>query len=123
MSLSPRDAVAVMARRMAQRAPGEIENAAEIKKYLPALVKALVDTYHVKRVVLVGSIARGMAREDADIDLAVEGLTPAVYFKALSDLVGIAGRSVDIIMIEEATPVVLAIIGEGEVLYDDSPAS
>lgn len=66
MSLSPRDAVAVMARRLAQREPGDVENAAEIRKRLPALVRALVDKYGARRVVLVGSIARGMASDDAD---------------------------------------------------------
>lgn len=123
MSLSPRDAVAVMAGRMAQRAPEEIENAAEIRKRVPPLVRALVDKYRARRVVLVGSIARGMARDDADIDLAVEGLSPAAYFKVLAELAGIAGRSVDIIMIEEATREVLGIICEGEVLHDDRPIS
>jgi len=123
MSLSPREAVAVMARRMAERAPGEIENAAEIRKRLPALVRTLVDKHHVRRVVLVGSVARGMAGDDADIDLAVEGLAPAVYFKVLAELVEIAGRSVDLIMLEEATPTLLRIVGKGEVLHDERAAA
>ncbi|MBI5525420.1 MAG: nucleotidyltransferase domain-containing protein [Deltaproteobacteria bacterium] len=119
MSISPRDAVAVMAERLARRAPTEISIAAEIRRSLPALVKTLVRDFHARRVVLIGSVARGMARSDADIDLAVEGLAPAMYFRALAVLAGIAGRSVDLIMIEEASPAVLGIIGEGEVLHDD----
>lgn len=60
------------------------------KKYLLELAdrcaKLLKEKYNVKRIFLIGSLAYGIVRQRSDIDLAVEGLAPEFYIKALVDL-------------------------------------
>lgn len=56
------------------------------------------------RAWLFGSVARGEAREDSDVDVAVEGLPRDAYLRAADDLVAIFGRSVDLVEWEGASP-------------------
>lgn len=72
------------------------------------LAQRVVDRYGASRVVLVGSLARGDFAEGSDIDLAVEGLPPDVFFAAGADLEAAAeGFLVDLVPIECATPLFL----------------
>jgi predicted nucleotidyltransferase len=84
---------------------------------LPAAKQILCGAYGAGSVVLFGSIARGDARPDSDVDLAVEGLPPAVYFAAVADLMAALGCTVDLVRLEEA-PASLAerIAAEGRAL-------
>jgi predicted nucleotidyltransferase len=49
-----------------------------------------------------GSLARGDAREDSDVDLAVEGLPAAEYFAALAELMELFEGRVDLVRLEDA---------------------
>jgi uncharacterized protein len=51
---------------------------------------------------LFGSLARGDAREDSDVDFAVEGLPAAEYFAALAELMELFEGRVDLVRLEEA---------------------
>lgn len=84
------------------------------------LAAILRDRYSVSRVILVGSLARGEFRLGSDIDLAVEGLAPGLFFRAGADLEAEArGFSVDLVPIESAQPPFLdAARREGVVLYE-----
>ena len=42
--------------------------------------------YNVKKVYIIGSLARGVLHDRSDIDLVVEGLPAELYIKALTDL-------------------------------------
>ena len=71
----------------------EIERKSRCKRMREAYIAArkcahiLYDKYRVRRVSLIGSLANPEAFHDrSDIDLAVEGLSPHLYFKALPDL-------------------------------------
>ena len=65
--------------------------------------RLLVEKYKVKRVYLFGSLVEGYFRLSSDIDLAVEGLPPDLYFRALSELWDKSkGYKVDLIPLEEA---------------------
>ena len=76
--------------------------------------------FGVRRVVLFGSVARGAARPDSDIDIALEGLPPGQTFHAMARAAEVAGRNVDLVPLEGARPAVLAIIDrEGEVIRDN----
>jgi hypothetical protein len=77
---------------------------AVLDKTSEALLGEICQTYHVRRLSLFGSVARGQARPDSDVDLLVEyegGYVPT-YFKivelgdALSPLFG--GRYIDIVL-------------------------
>ena len=84
-----------------------------------ALAKVLRDRYGARRVVLVGSLARGDFRLGSDIDLVVEGLPEDALFRAGADLEALAGDiEVDLVPLEAATSafVARAVAAEGIVL-------
>ena len=119
--MTPTEAVAILTERLAGRLADEESCTQEIRALVPAVAQVLVREFGVRRVVLFGSVARGTARSDSDIDLAVAGLSPGQTFRAMARAAEVAGRDVDLVSIEDARPGVLAIIGrEGEVIHDDS---
>ena len=89
-----------------------------IRARLPEVVRILVEELGVRRVVLFGSLRGGSFHERSDLDLAVAGLDPRVYWRAL-DLVGrAAGVEVDLVLLEEASPSLRRRIDEdGELLH------
>jgi len=89
------------------------------------LAQLLGKQFGVRRVYLFGSLARGDLREGSDIDLAVEGLAPRVYFQALAMLHEASrGLPIDLIPLED-TDIRDAVIEEGKVKrsWGDSPGS
>jgi predicted nucleotidyltransferase len=75
--MSPREAVAILGRRFAEQASEEARCARDIRATVPLVADVLVREFGVRRVVLFGSVARGAARPDSDIDIALEGLNPS----------------------------------------------
>ena len=67
----------------------------------PAALAALCRRYHVAKLELFGSRARGTARPDSDVDLLVtfeDGQTPGLEFFGLADdLERFLGRRVDLL--------------------------
>jgi predicted nucleotidyltransferase len=59
-------------------------------------IAALAERYGVKRVLLFGSSAHPL-RTGRDIDVAVEGLPPAEFFRFYGDLLFSVSRPVDLI--------------------------
>lgn len=79
--------------------------------------KFLAEEFKVRGVYLFGSLAEGFFHEGSDIDLAVEGLEPHLYFKALAKLHEVSGGfKVDLVPIE-ASPFKDIILKEGVRLY------
>jgi predicted nucleotidyltransferase len=73
-----------------------------------------------RRVVLFGSVAERRTHARSDIDLAVEGLDAADYFRAYAaaeDAIA-PGPTLDLVRIEEAPPRLRQAIGRGEVLLE-----
>ena len=119
MSISPAEAVAILAERLKHSSVEAKRIAVSIRRHLPALVDVLVAEFGVRRAVLFGSLLRGMAHPETDIDLAVEGLRPEQYFAALTRCAEVAGRNVDLLLMEESGTALLDFVeGKGEVLYD-----
>ena len=87
---------------------------------MPAVVDALI-SLGATRVILFGSVARGEADEDSDLDLAVEGLPAARLFDAMAVAARMAGRPVDVLRLEEA-PATLRerVLADGVVVRDAS---
>ncbi len=90
------------------------------RKVTEKLVKTLVGRYHVKKIVLVGSILNeDRFHEHSDIDLCVAGLSDKDYFQALGELTMEAGEfNIDLIPIEDASERMRDYISKGEVLYE-----
>lgn len=83
------------------------------------LAQILVQEFNVSKVVLTGSLLTNRFSTDSDVDLAVEGLRPEWYFKALSRI----NRpdhpfSVDLIDLDQSNEFMKILAGEGEVLYE-----
>jgi predicted nucleotidyltransferase len=100
-------------RRQAQEAAG-------------ACVRALKEQFGVREVYQFGSLAgQGPWHGRSDIDLAVEGLEPGAYVRALSTLYQLLpeGIELDLITLEDAPPELAARIrGEAEMPEDQKEA-
>lgn len=80
--------------------------------------KVLVDKFGARRVYLFGSLAEDVFRRSSDIDLVVEGLDPAIFFKAYAEISRLAGKfNVDLIPFE-AYKYRAEIFEKGKLLYD-----
>ncbi len=82
----------------------------------------LVEQYGARRVWLFGSLAhRRFVHTRSDIDLAVEGLPPEKYFRALATLwrLLLTGLELDLVPLEDAKPGMVDLVQkEGELLYE-----
>jgi predicted nucleotidyltransferase len=65
-------------------------------------------------VYLFGSATTGRLREDSDIDLAVAGLPPQVFFAALAETMRIIGRPVDLLALERHPTLAAELFRSGE---------
>ena len=63
----------------------------------------LAEKFGASEVYLIGSVAgTGRFHEKSDIDICVRGLDSHRYLQALSEAAEIAGRDIDLILLEEA---------------------
>jgi predicted nucleotidyltransferase len=65
-------------------------------------------------VYLFGSMTTGRAREDSDVDLAVVGLPPQIFFAALAEATRIIGRPVDLLALERHPELAEELFRSGE---------
>src|SRR5687768_2849262 len=85
----------------AARAQGEAR-ARRLLQAMPRAREVLVERHGARAVWLFGSLVTGNATAHSDVDLAVEGLPAAAYFKALADLMSVFGGPVDLVCLERA---------------------
>lgn len=69
-----------------------------------------------REVYLFGSAAKGKLRENSDVDIAVSGLTPEVFFRAIGKASRALGRPVDLIDLDEDNPFTRYLKSKGELL-------
>jgi len=55
-------------------------------------------------VYLFGSMASGQCHEDSDVDLAVTGLPPGIFYDAMGQVCDILGRPVDMVSLDDDVP-------------------
>jgi predicted nucleotidyltransferase len=88
-----------------------------------ACVRLLTERFRARRVILFGSLTgQGTWHAQSDIDLAVEGLAPAEFFRAYSacrDLLP-RGLELDLVPLEKAYPEIRARM-LGEITMPDNP--
>ena len=90
-------------RRWAREAEADREAAARARAIAMRLADVLRERYGARRVVLVGSLARGEFRATSDIDLGVEGIPDATFFRVGAELERLAdGFAVDLVPLESA---------------------
>jgi predicted nucleotidyltransferase len=74
----------------------------------------VLKTAGAREVYVFGSVAKGEMTGHSDIDLAVTGLPPEMFFKAMSKVVGVLGRPLDLIDLDEENPFTHYLKEEGE---------
>lgn len=67
-----------------------------------------------REVYLFGSASKGVLRDDSDIDLAVSGLPPEKFFKAMGQASDILQRNIDLVDLDEVNPFTRYLKEEGE---------
>ncbi len=79
--------------------------------------KVLSGKFGAQKVYLFGSLVDGRFHQRSDIDLAVEGLEPRLYFKALSKVYDFSGGfEVDLVPLEDCK-FRETVLQEGKLLY------
>lgn len=83
------------------------------------LAGVLAREYGVSKVYLFGSLVTGQMHSRSDIDLAVEGLPPALYYQAWARLERETDLPVDLVDLSRAGPsLVERVAREGVLLYE-----
>jgi predicted nucleotidyltransferase len=76
----------------------------ELKKAIEQAAQTL-KAYGAREVYLFGSAATGTLREDSDIDMAVSGLPPEVFYRAWAKAVrAFPGREMDLVNLDHDEP-------------------
>ena len=87
--------------------------AAEIERLIEMAVAEL-KAAGARQVYVFGSAAKGTLRENSDLDLAVTGLPPHLFFRALARAAKIVRRPVDLIDLDEESSFTRYLKSEGE---------
>ncbi len=91
--------------RMKRKSQKEINLAVEILK-----------SYGAKKVFVFGSYAKGKERKGSDIDLAVTGLPPEKFFKALAELIFTLKKEVHLVDLDYPSPFATYLKTKGEMI-------
>jgi predicted nucleotidyltransferase len=65
---------------------------------------AILRQFGATEVFLFGSAASGIMRPDSDVDMAVSGLPPQVFFRAMAQAEKVLARTLDLVALDEQTP-------------------
>ena len=76
----------------------------------------LLRSMGASQVFVFGSMVKGESRPDSDVDMAVSGLPAKVYFSAVSKASDLLGRPVDLLDLDDDTPLVRHLLGSGELI-------
>ena len=79
-------------------------------------VAALLRQMGASEVFVFGSAVRGEMRPDSDVDMAVSGLSPQIYFSAASKASELLGRPLDLVDLDDDTSLVRYLLGSGELV-------
>jgi len=69
-----------------------------------------------REVYVFGSASKGKLRPNSDVDIAVSGLPPEVFFRAMAAAHDALGRPLDLIDLDEDNPFTRYLKNKGELL-------
>ncbi len=75
---------------------------------------AVLKAAGAREVYVFGSAVRGSLREKSDVDMAVSGLPPEVFFRAMAAATDALGRSLDLVDLDVENPFTHYLKSEGE---------
>ena len=92
--------------------------AQQARKNLKTITEYLIQTFPITKIILFGSLVKNKFTETSDIDLAVEGIPPALYFSALARVNALSDHWIDLKPLEDLDRHFLQRVMEtGEVIY------
>ena len=72
---------------------------------IQALLQPVFNTYHIKKAILFGSYAKGVAKANSDVDILVDsGLKGLAFFGLLEDVVTALDKNVDMLDTSQVIP-------------------
>jgi len=77
---------------------------------------AELKTAGAREIYVFGSAAKGTAGVASDIDLAVSGLPPSVFYSVGAKVSDLIGRTVDLIDLDKNTPFTRYLLAENELI-------
>jgi predicted nucleotidyltransferase len=85
----------------------------------PLIQKAALELrrHGASAVYLFGSQGTAIARNDSDVDIAVKGLPPRRFFRAMADAQAVLDRTLDLIDLDEPSPFVDYLLHSGELRH------
>ncbi len=86
------------------------------KEVLLTAAASLLRSMGASQVFAFGSFMSGELRLESDIDIAVSGLPAKVYFSAVSKLSDLFERPVDLLDLDDDTPLVRYLRSNGELV-------
>ena len=87
-----------------------------IEKEAVTAAANLLRSMAADQVYIFGSALKSGLRADSDVDMAVSGLPPRVYFSAVSKASELLGRPVDLVDLDDQTPLVRYLLSSGELV-------
>ncbi|MBX3729418.1 MAG: nucleotidyltransferase domain-containing protein [Candidatus Sumerlaeia bacterium] len=84
---------------------------------IPSNIRRAADVLHrfgASEVYLFGSRARGQARAHSDVDLAVRGLAPESFYRAVGEVLCELDVPVDVVDLDETGPLMELLRAEGD---------
>jgi predicted nucleotidyltransferase len=72
--------------------------------------------FGAREVYVFGSAAHGSLRAESDIDLAVSGLPPSIFFRAASKAADFLNRPADLVDLDDESPAVRYLRNGGELV-------
>lgn len=88
----------------------------QVEKEAVLAAARLLLSMGASQVFVFGSSVGGALWPDSDIDMAVTGLPPKVWFSAISRASDIAGRPIDLVDLDDDTPLVRYLRHSGELV-------
>lgn len=85
---------------------------------LPDAIRVFTKEFDVKKIYLFGSLINGNFDNQSDIDIAIEGLSPRLYLKALAFLSDYLKREINLIPLETCNSSLKEVVySDGRLVY------